>query len=58
MSDCFKVMIEIIMRFCGSKNDFPRFYDMVNHTEKKSEPEKSAEEIIEEVTRNAGLTAI
>lgn len=56
MSDCFKTAIEIMMRLGGSKNDFPRFYDMVNP--KKAEPEKSADEIIEEVTRNAGLTAI
>lgn len=58
MSDCFRIVIQAIMSFGKSKHDFPRFYDMINRTEENLEPEKSAEEIIEEVTRNAGLTAI
>ncbi len=58
MSDCCKIIIQTIISLDKSKHEFPRFYDIVHHSQQKQMPEKSAEEIIAEVTKDAGLTAI
>lgn len=56
MSESSKLLLEITARLGGSKIEFPRYMDLMNP--KPREPEKTAEEIVMDVTKNAGLEVI
>lgn len=56
LTDSLKIIAENTAKFVGGKSLTKRYFDMTN--DEKPKPEKSAEQIIEEVTKNAGLEVI
>lgn len=56
MTDAVKIIAENAAHFAGGSTLAKRYYDMLG--EEKPKPEKTAEQIIDEVTKNAGLEVI
>lgn len=57
-TDCLKLISENTAGFVNGKAMSKRFYEIAYNDETSKQPEKSAEEIVEEVTKNAGLVVI
>lgn len=55
VSDCLRIITENTAKFAGGSFMKMRYSELIDS---KPKPQKSAEEIIEEVTKNAGLEVI
>lgn len=58
ITDCLKLISENTAGFVNGKAMSKRFYEIAYDDATSRQPEKSAEETIEEVTKNAGLVVI
>lgn len=56
LTDALKLIADNTAKFVGGKSLTKRYFDMIN--DEKPKPEKSPEQIIDEVTKNAGLEVI
>lgn len=58
ITDAMKLISENTAGLVGGKSMSKRFYEIAYNDETSKQPEKSAEEIVEEVTKKAGLEVI
>lgn len=58
MTDALKTMIEISARLGNGQVEYGRFFDMIRSEPEEKYSEFSAEEIVEQVTKRAGLKVL
>lgn len=58
MSETSRLLIELIGKFGNANIEFPRYIDFVNPGKAAKKKSMTPEEIIDEVTKNAGLEVI
>lgn len=58
IADNLKSIIETAVKICGGDIDIPRYYDIINPSNKIEKNTASAEEIIEQVADSTGITIV